>query len=791
VGNDYAFRCHNCGFAGNGVDLFWKSRRAILRWEEAILQLGEFSLFGDNPLDPQWVERGEAWSDFEPVFERARARMRAFENPLWNRQFGEVGVLPKEEFVERFKWAGKLSSFKKSKVYLRLVRTIHGLPSYVAIDERTPGMEFTRFYFNNPGPLEVVVPGWALFRDWSTELVAMTDMHTAVAYQNSIFNTETIGTHYAPMWIMNCTGPVHEEVPARIIHYIAGPGESGEFALALCTGRAEVKVSKISDRSGSCLFLPKLEDIKRQESPAIQFLVDMIVSGTESNSHAIAYLDSLLKKPWACPTTSAVITTALSRRLGGPIDELVRQMGSVESILPFEGESATYLSRNGLYLKTTDKLRTTFRPCSNFSLQIEESSTDGREVLGHLLQLRMGQMRTRFRIDDSDFQDGNTLMSKATLAALAANCPALPNLSSPSDVRLLPSIVRGTQSAPTSNLSVPAFWGFSPGRFQGPDFHSSSGGLRCYLGSNPLPACVSLLGHGVDGAAPGTEFQFLKFRANEFAAWFLRIPPEHRGAVAVLLYAAVFWLFRGSHGEESYLALPNPEYHLLFASLLGIRPIELGRARIEHPGVPRIMTACYSSTGQFGRQGRIVAALEAKDRRLDNRVISLLHRSYPVTAASIEAPFSLLPLLTHAIVSSRSIREAEETFLELIDDEYLRSEIRISLLKGRDFLVPPSGILDNFLKHVGELINLRDAIVSEDEKKGTVLLRTETVSELRTLGYHYDERRIADQLDTTCKGAAPIRNYGRSRIRVFQIPAERFPAEGEAEKSKAWVPLGF
>jgi len=791
-GNDFAMRCTNCGFAGNGLNLFWKTRQNLSSWESAIQSLDEFELFGDKPLDAGWVERGEAWSDFEPLFEKAKARMRGMENPLWIRQFGEIGVLPTVEFVDHFKWAGKFSGFKRAKVYLRLVRTIHGLPSYVAIDGRGPGMEFTRYYFNDPGPLEVAVPSSALYRDWSTELVVLTDMHTAVAYQNRTATTaETIGHEYAAMWILNCTGPIHEEMPARIIHYLAGPGESGEFALALCAGQAEVKIWKAEDRSHD-LFLPKLEDIRNEEFPAIEYLVEMIVCKTESDSHAIAYLDSVLKKPWASPAISAVITAALSRRLGRPLDDLVRQMGAVQSILAFHGDKATYLSRNGLFLKTTDRGRTNYRPCSNFSLQIEESSTDGRAILGHSVQLRMGQMRTTFRIDDSDFQDGRKLMSKATLAALAANCPSLPNLTSPSDVELLPLIVRGTQSAPQSILSVPDHWGFSPGRFQGPDFNVINGAVHTYRSAVVQPACLSLLEREMEGVAPGAESEFMKFRTNEFAAWFMHLPPGPKGCVAVLLHTAMYWLYRGAGGGESFLALPTREYHSLFSSLVGIRPIEVGRARTEHFGVPRLMAGSYSSAVQFGRQGRIVAALEATDRRLENRVISLLHRVPIGSETSIEAPFSLLPQLAHGAASSRSIDEAEATFLQRIDDPNIRSELCVNLLRARDYLIPPGATLDLFLRQAGERIVRREAVVAGEEKKGMVLLKTETVTKLAVHGYHYDERRIADLLGTAHGVTAPIRNYGRRRIRVFQIPSEKFKIFEAAweMKSRVWIPFG-
>jgi len=791
LGNDYALRCHNCGFAGNGLSLYWKSRLSGTTWEEAIRRLGEFELFGEEAASPDWVERGEAWSDFESLFEMAQARMRAFENPSWNGQFGEIGVLPKDEFVERFKWAGKLSGFKKSKVYLRLVRTLHGLPAYVAIDERIPGMEFSRYYFNDPGPLELAVPTWALFRDWATELVITTDRDTAVAYQNTLAETAPIGHCVAAILVVACTGPLHEEIPARRIHYLAGPGETGEFALAFCAGSAEVNVWKAPDKSRD-MRLPKLEDIKKEEYSAIEALADMIVSRTESGSHAVAYLDSLLKKPWVNPATTAVITAALRRRLDAPLDDLVRQMGSIQTIFSFRGERATYLCRNGLYLKTNDKLRSSFSPCSNFSLQIEESATDGRDVLGHSMQLRMGRERTRFRIDDSDFQDGKKLMEKATRAALAANCPTLPNLASPSDLRLLPSIVRGTQSAPPSSLSVPAHWGFSPGRFQGPDYCISALGVHCYRSPMAPPGCINLLDREMAGIAPGEELEFLSFRANEFASWFSRLPPEQKGIVPVLLHAALFWLFRGAGGGESYLALPTPEHHSLFASLLGIRPIEVGRARIEYPGVPRIMAASYSSSEQFGRQGRIVAALEATDRRLDNSVTSLLRRHRSASYDSVVAPFSLLPLLAYAVVGQGAIDGAKETFLQLVDDNYVRRELHVGLSKSSNLLVPPFKNLDFFLMRAAELIDARANIVAREVEGGMVLFKTEAVTQLRGLGYHFDERRIADELATNYELAAPIRNYGRKRIRVFQIPAKQFEIfeTSVLNKREVRVPFG-
>jgi len=288
------------------------------------------------------------------------------------------------------------------------------------------------------------------------------------------------------------------------------------------------------------------------------------------------------------------------------------------------------------------------------------------------------------------------------------------------------------------------------------------------------PGCLSLFGRELAEVAQGEELEFIRFRANEFSSWCSGLDGNNHDLVNVVLNAALFWLYRGSKGSESHLALPSPEHHALFTSLVGIRPIEVGRARLEHPGVPRLMAGAYSSVEQFRRQGRIVAALEATNFCFDNRVTSLLHRYRNIPGPATVAPFSLTPAFLYALVGQTTFEEAKRKFLGLVEDHFVRNSIHHGMARGMDQLIPPGEYLDRFLKHATKLSCSSSYVVVRDEKRGTVLFKTDSVENLVPPGYHFDERRIADELRRHCGVRTPIRRYGRSRTRVFEIPAGKF-----------------
>jgi len=797
LGNDYAFRCHLCGFAGNSLQLHWQVHRKMRTWKDQIEGLAASGVFGGGRPDEAWEGRARAWAEFEPLFEKAKARLRCqveddsfsqVEDP-WTGQFGEAGTLRLEEFLEEcHPWAGKLSGYNGTHLHLRLVRTIHGLPAYLALDQRFPGMEFARYYFNDPGPVALAVPEWGLYRDWSTELVAAADLRTAQAYAETLSRADPDpdtdgdpdGKHFAAVWVVDCGGPIYEEIPARRIHYLAGPGETGEFALAFCGGRAEVTVWK-TPRFSRPGHVPDLKTIRGEEIDAADFVADRIVEQSETDSHALACLDSMLGKPWVGEAAAASLSAAVRGRLGSDFDALARESGGVSAVLPFAGDSATYLCRNGLYLKAGDRGRVSFRPCSNFSLRIEESSADGEGgALGHRVELRMQGATTRFRIDDSVFQSGPRLMERVTRAALAAGFPHLPNLATPADLRLLPSIVRGTQSPPRSRLTDPGCRGFGPLRFRGPGYRISPGLLVCVPELAEPARCVSMLTPELEGMRPGDESAFLKFRANELASWMCRASPPEGEMIGSVLSAALLWVLRGSQGVDAYLALPTPAHHALFASLVGIGVIELGRARPEHPGVPRVMAASYSSAPQFRRQGRIVAALEATDRRLDNRVTSLLGGVGERDRPPPTPPAPVLSLLAFAAVGQSTPEGAESVLLGLLDNVALRRDTEEMLRRGSERVAPPESYLRLFLERAGGTKGCRDEIVSRSASPGLVLLDTDSIKRLEALGYRFDERRIANELASKHGVKRPIRRYGRARTRVFRIPKGVFGIFDEA-----------
>lgn len=246
----------------------------------------------------------------------------------------------------------------------------------------------------------------------------------------------------------------------------------------------------------------------------------------------VPYLDAIASRPRITSETRDRLTQTVSILGGEPLDQLVARTGVGVQVLSLRTDRAAYACRNGIYLKSRDRDREEFTPCSNFSLRIDESSLGVEDRLFHRLILLLGESCTRFEITDRNFEKGARLLEAATRAAVTAGFPVYPRLNQPEDTRQLPAIVKAT--------------------------------------------------YGLAG-------DHLILKANELVTWIDALAEDDQMRAGVILHAALAWLHRGCWGLASYLLLPSPEHLEWMGQLLGLVPVEVGRSDRGHLGVPRLM----------------------------------------------------------------------------------------------------------------------------------------------------------------------------------------------------------
>ena len=98
---------------------------------------------------------------------------------------------------------------------VELRRSMLGLPTHVLIRHRKKGHAVASFEFHPPEPVHPIVQDWALYRDWSEELVIFTDLRLAGELQQMV---ERQPPRSAPAWGSPCPvafQPQTERKPQR------------------------------------------------------------------------------------------------------------------------------------------------------------------------------------------------------------------------------------------------------------------------------------------------------------------------------------------------------------------------------------------------------------------------------------------------------------------------------------------------------------------------------------------------------------------------------------------------
>jgi hypothetical protein len=131
-------------------------------------------------------------------------------------------------------------------------------------------------------------------------------------------------------WVADCTGPLIDEIPFGTVRFIPGPDESLAFARAFAQPGVEVLV--------------KSED-------AVKDLADRIIQRPHGSPDALAYLQTVLQKPWISAAAGRRLTETVVARLGRSAASLIAGSGATDRVLPCTIRGTAYLWRNEIYVK--------------------------------------------------------------------------------------------------------------------------------------------------------------------------------------------------------------------------------------------------------------------------------------------------------------------------------------------------------------------------------------------------------------------------------------------------------
>lgn len=691
VHHEVVVRCHFCGLAGTALELI-RMVRQDFSWEHITEILKRNRVFGDSPFPDDWIARARKSEKFSDFFQKAKASYRRSyqhggPDHFRGFRFGEIAEARGEEIERVFPELHiPVRSGRPGCYRLELRRSLLGLPLSVGITKASGGNHVAVVQLHPGEAMSLMVPDWALYRDWTEEILICTDYPTAVAIQD--FAASQPESAQCPIaWVYNSRRPILDDLPFGRVRYVPGPGESAEFALAFAQGAGRVTVSaatrfKLDQRE----FEPRGLQLSEM-GDALEVMAEEIVAVKEHGASPVAFLNAILDKPWVALETGRRLAMAVAARLGETADALIARSGASSHVLPFRTGKATYLCRNGIYIRARDRRRTDFQPCSNFSLQLLESSigtgsdrsavvpaessigwnfnrpadrpteadrqvsrwsgcsildcADGPESLhpensteaafdhssSHRLRLILGKETASFIVDQHDFEIGARLMRRTTRAAVEHGLSSLPSFSDPADVRLLPGLVRSTRTT-ARTVRTPVVLGFgSDGAFHGPDFTVTMSGFRRRL-LNPAQLARSggwMAPEGVD-AYSGFGQDYLCWKASQLVSWLAGLNDSRRRTIGVILYAAIDWLHRGFRNRPACLLLPSRGHLDLLGRLLGLVPMEVGKSSRFPSGIPRLMAFGYWAPRQFRKEGRIVAAIEAPHHRIDRGIPIVVHR---------------------------------------------------------------------------------------------------------------------------------------------------------------------
>jgi hypothetical protein len=731
--------CHACGFAGTAVDLF--RLKSDLPWHGIEEKLKAARVHGDEAVIDEWIERSKNWESFLRLFEKGQEFFRRWSSigKIEQLVFGEVGLCSAIQLERALPGVKLCSRWGHGNLFLvELRRTIHGLPADILIRHRKKGHTVGYYTFRPNEPLKLMVPAWVAFQDWGSEMIVFTDLTMAGHLHGLVWKSPS-GDPTPLAWVADCTGPLIDEIPFRTVRFIPGPDESPAFALAFAQPGVEVLV--------------KSED-------AVKQVADRIVQRPHGSPDALAYLQTILQKPWISNTIGRRLTETVAAKLGRSAADLIAGSGATDRILPCRIQGTTYLFRNGVYAKKRGKQD--WEPCTNYSLRIEESLLDNDRQIAHHLLLLLDGKTANFTVSHRELIDGRLLHEKTTAAAIEHGLPDLPRILEPGDLKRLPQIVQATQLKPALRTESPSILGFDRGRFHGPNFTATSRGVQFRAFHAAADARWI---HPENPWEPHDDH--LKCRANELAAWLTSLEPAERQMASVIIYAALACLQRGSRGLPSFILLPSDAHLELLGELTGLLSIEVGRGPKVQLGVPRLMRSVYNRTEQFEKQGRIVAALEDRHRKTDPRIPIVLHKWTGTTVPS--PPAGILALLTHCVLGTSEALPPVIRLLSLVECPELRRNLQPELQNAADYLADTGSYLDSFLSAASKLPDLEKHVFRRSEK---TYLSRETVTRLNE-DFHFDfkETRLIDELRERYLLPQPAR-YGREQVPAFRLPPE-------------------
>ncbi len=739
VRNEVIVRCHNCGLTGTAMELLRAHTKDT--WEVIAGNLQEARVFGTDPVPEDWIERAKQWEKFSIMFEKSKAwyRRMARNGQIEEFAFGEVGMSSAAELERNLPGVKLVNRWGKGAMLtVHLHRSLLGLASHVLIRKKKTNRPVASFVFHPPEPLHLMVPDWSLYRDWSEELTVFTDLSMAGSL-HEVHTKHPSGIAPPLAWIADCRGPLIDEIPCRTVRYLPGEHEGAEFALAFAQPGVEVLVGT--------------ED-------AVARTADDIISRTQGRSNTIAYLHTVLQKPWITPHVANRLSEAVATRMGRSATTIIARSGATDRVLPCTIRGTTYLCRNGIYVKRQGK--EDWKPCSNFSLRIEESILKKDREVAHRLLLQMNGKTANFTVLSRELQNGRLLLEQATAAAIEHGFSDLPRVMEPGDIKCLPHIVQATQLKPALCTAQPPFLGFDRGRFHGPNFTATSRGVQFRPYHSAADARWIL---------PETPWEpqndHLTCRANELAAWLKSLEPVDRHMASVIIHAALAWLQRGSRSLPSYLILPSELHLKLLGEITGLVPIEVGRGPKVQLGVPRLMRSSYWRPDQFEKHGRIVAAIEDLHRRTNPLIPIVLHNW---TGNSVPSPPSgILALLTHCVLGTTETLSAVIRLLSLVECTELRRGIQPGLYAAAEHYADAGRYLDTFLSAARMLPDLENYMIRR--RKRTYLKRTVVNRLNEECSFGFRETRLIDELRQRYPLPQPVR-YGSNQIPAFRIPPE-------------------
>jgi hypothetical protein len=383
----------------------------------------------------------------------------------------------------------------------------------------------------------------------------------------------------------------------------------------------------------------------------------------------------------------------------------------------------------------------------------------------HRLLLLMESATAQFTVAEEELQHGKKLLKQAIATASYAGFEKLPRVLDPADLNRLPQIVQQTQLKPPTRAPLPTVLGFVSGRFHGPNFTSTTNGVNFRL--DPVSASSAATCPMLPEQCWETPIDHLRCRANELATWLTGLEKPEQRMATVVVHAALAWLHRGSRGLPSQLLLPTGEHLDLLGDLIGVVPIDIGRGTGKHSGVPRLMRSHYWERDQFTKHGRLVAAIEDPNRRIDPSIPIVVHSWTGGTTPP--PPTSVLSLLTHCVLGSTDVAAARRRLVLLVECPALRRLLKNCLDQATGYLAGSERYLDAFLTAVRQHGDLK---VYSMQKNGKILLNRDVIKQLKAeYDFDFRETRLIDELRQRYPFEQPAR-YGREHIPVFRLPAD-------------------